>query len=138
MAASHGSTGVLKLTSGGSLRDISSAVTTTGIALELDKAETTGLSATAKTYIAGLPDGTIPIDGIWDPTTDGYIYTVYSAAAGFAGTAFEFYPAGTASSNVKYSGSCLVTKYEVKTDVGDANQFNGELQITGPITRAVI
>jgi hypothetical protein len=138
VANSHGSTGVLKLTSGGSLRDISSYVTTTGIQRELDKAETTTLGSVAKTYIAGLPDGTIPVDGLYDPTVDGYIYTVYSASPGFAGTAFEYYPAGTASTSIKYSGSCIVTKYEIKTDVGDANQFNCELQITGAITRAVV
>lgn len=138
MAASHGSTAVLKLTSGGTLRDISSYVTSTGLQTEIDKAETTGLGSTVKGYIAGLPDVSIPIEGIYDPTTDGYLYTVFSAGVGSGGTAFEYYPAGTASGQVKYSGTAIMTKYEIKTDVGDANQISAELQINGALTRATI
>lgn len=138
MAASHGSKGVLKLTSGGTLRDISSYVTTTGLQVELDSAEVTTLGSTNKSYIAGLPDGSIPLDGIYDATVDGYLYTVYSAGVGTGGTAFEFYPAGTATGCVKYAGTAMVTKYEIATDVGDANKVKGELKVNGAISRTVI
>lgn len=137
MSASHGSTAVLKVTSGGTLRDISSYVTTTGLARDIDKAETSTLGSTVKSYIQGLTDATIPVDGIYDPTVDGY-FAALVGIPGAGGTAFEFYPAGTASTNVKYSGSVIMTKYEIKSDIGDANQFSGELQVTGAITRTTI
>jgi hypothetical protein len=135
---SHGSTGVLRVTTGGTLREFTSYVNTTGIAREIDKAETSTLGSTAKSYIMGLADGSIPVDGLFDPTIDGYFATLGSAVPGTGGTAFEFYPAGTATTNVKYAGSVILTKYEIKTDVGDANQISGEFQITGPVTRTVI
>lgn len=138
MAPSHGSRAVLKLHSGGSLRDISSYVTTTGLDVELDDAEVTTLGATNKQYIAGLPDGTVPIEGIFDPTVDGYIYTAYSAGVGTGGTAFEYYPQGTATGGVKYSGTAIVSKYGISSDVGEANKITGELKVNGALTRATI
>ena len=133
MATSHGSTAVLKVTSGGSLRDISQYVTTTGLAREIDKAETSTLGSTVKSYIQGLTDATIPIEGLYDPTVDGY-FAALVGIPGAGGTAFEFYPAGTAG--VKYSGSVIMSKYEIKSGVEGANEISGEFQVTGAITRA--
>ena len=133
MAASHGSSAVLKVTSGGSLRDISAYVTTTGLAREIDKAETSTLGSSVKSYIQGLTDATIPIDGLYDPTVDGY-FAALVGTPGAGGTAFEFYPAGTAGT--KYSGSVIMSKYEIKSGVDGANEISGEFQVTGAITRA--
>jgi hypothetical protein len=125
MAASHGSQASLRVTSGGTLRDISTYVTTTGLAREIDKAETTTLNTTVKTYIQGLTDATIPIDGIYDPTVDG-------------GTAFAFYPGGSVSGGIVYSGSVILSKYEIKSGIDGANEISGELQVTGAITRGTV
>lgn len=133
MSSSHGSSAVLKVTSGGSLRDISQYVTTTGLAREIDKAETSTLGSTVKSYIQGLTDATIPIEGLYDPTVDGY-FAALVGIPGAGGTAFEFYPAGTAG--IKYSGSVIMSKYEIKSGVEGANEISGEFQVTGAITRA--
>lgn len=137
MAASHGSSGLFKLTSGGSLRDLSAYVETTGLQRDIDQAETSALGTSDKSYIPGLSGATIPLEGFLDPTIDGYIETVRSTQIA-GGTAWEYYPAGSATSRVKYSGSAYVAKYELKTSVNDANKMTGELQVTGAITRAVL
>lgn len=135
MAFTHGRTSVMKLAdSGSTLRDISTYLTGDGLQRTSDLVDVTTFQATSKSYIAGWKDGKIPLAGFWDPTVDGYLSGVYAGTAG----AFEFYPAGTASGNVKYSGSAICPTYEINSDIGDANKFTAELQVIGDVTRAVI
>lgn len=135
MAFSHGSKAVLKVSdSGATLRDVSAYLTSAGSPFTADVAEVTALSNTNKAYIPGLKDGKISLAGAFDPTVDGYLYGVLGGTA----APFEYYPAGTATSNVKYSGSAICTSYEVTSDVGDANKFSAEFQISGAVTRAVL
>ena len=132
MAFSHGSKAVLKITdSGSTLRDVSAYLTSAGSPFSADVAEVTALSNTNKAYIPGLKDGKFSLAGSWDPTVDGYIYGVLGGTA----APFEYYPAGTASGNVKYSGSAICTSFDVSSDVGDANKFTSEFQISGAVTR---
>jgi hypothetical protein len=135
MAFSHGSKAVCKVSdSGATLRDVSAYLTSAGSPFSADVADVTALGNLNKAYIPGLKDGKISLAGSWDPTVDGYIYGVLGGTA----APFEYYPAGTATTNVKYSGSAICTAYDVSSDVGDANKFSAEFQITGAVTRAVL
>jgi hypothetical protein len=134
MATTHGSKAVFKVQdSGGVLRDLSAYLTSAGLSRSADTAEITTLGSTSKTYIPGLLDGTIPIEGHYDPTVDGYL-------AGILGMErpFEYYPAGepASTSKPKYTGSCILTSYEASTPVDDAGSISGEFQVTGAVTRA--
>lgn len=137
MAASHGKEALFKITSGGTSRDISSYLDSTGLAREIEQAETSGLGTDDKSFIPGMAGATIPLSGFFDPTTDGYIETIRANAAA-GGTAWEFYPAGSASDLVKYSGSAYVAKYDIETGVDGVGKISGELQVTGAITRATL
>lgn len=136
MAVQHGSKAVLKLHDGGSLRDMSAYVTQTGMNRMRDLAETTPIGgSTYKSYITGLRDGTFPLEGNFDPTADSYLQTMYdndSAAA------FEYYPHGTAGGSVKYTGTFVLTSYEVSTGSGDKGTISAEAQITGAVTRTTV
>lgn len=136
MAFSHGSKAELSVTVSGTATFISQYLTSASLAQDADTAEVSGLTDTAKEYIKGLSDGTIPLEGSYDPTVDDNLYTIFSGSAGT--TAFAYYPAGTASGAVKYSGTAILTKYEGKSDIGDAGKISGELQVTGAITRATV
>lgn len=134
MAFSHGSAAVFKVTdSGSTLRDLSTYLKSDGLSFSGDTAETTTHGATAKTYIPGLVGGNFSLEGLFDPTVDGYL-------AGLRGltTTFEYYPAGTpvGVTKPKYSGSCILTAYDLSGDVGDAMSWSAEFQITGAVTRA--
>lgn len=137
MAFSHGSKAIIKVAdSGATLRDISPYVTSTGLQRLADMAETSVLGTTAKTYIPGMTDATIPLEGNFDPTVDGYL----AGILGFeTAVAFEYYPAGepVGATKPKYSGSCFLTSYDIETGTDDKAGVSGELQVTGSITRAV-
>lgn len=135
MAFVHGKSAVFKLDdSGGTLRDLSSYLNDVSMPRDIETAETTtfGVSGSAKTYITGLTDATISISGLFDSTADGYLAGVVGNTATLS---FEYGPEGSTGGNVKYSGECIMTSYEVSASVGDAVQASADFQVTGTITR---
>lgn len=137
MAFTHGSKAVLKVAdSGGTDRDISTYLKSTGVNNTNDSADVTALTNTAKAYIAGLKDGTIPLEGVFDPTADGYLSGILGVNV--TPRAFTYYPAGTATGSPTYSGSAILTSYNISTGVDGAAMFSGELQVTGGATRGTV
>lgn len=136
MTVIHGSKAELKLHDGGSLRDVSPYVTSTGLNRLQELADTTPIGGTlAKTYIKGLKDATIPLEGNYDVTADGYFQTMYDNTAT---AAFEFFPGGNTSGQPKYTGSFLLSSYNVTTGVGDKGTISAEVQVSGVVTRAIV
>ena len=130
----HGKEAVFKVDdSGGTLRDISNVLNTASLAREVDTAETSVLGDDDKTYIPGLRDATVSVEGMADITTSGYMDGLLGSI-----TEFEFYPAGTGAGQVKYTGSCILTSFETGAELGGAVTVSGEFQITGPITRTLV
>lgn len=130
MAAGHGKDAVIKVTdAGATLRDISGFVTQGSLNQSADTAETTGLGAASKSYVAGQLDGTQSIQGIYDPTTYGYL-------AGIIGQikAMEYHPQGTTATRPKATFNAIVTRISVEEGVGGAGTFQAEMQITGGVT----
>jgi len=115
---------------GGTSRSLSNVLTSVDFPETIDTAETTAFGATSKSYIVGLRDATISVSGLWDATVDGYIIGTEPATRSFI-----FGPAGTTSSNVKYTGECILTNYSISNPVGDVVTFSLDLQVTGNVTR---
>ena len=115
---------------GGTSRALSNVLTSVDFPETIDTAETTAFGATSKSYIVGLRDATISVSGLWDATVDGYIIGTEPATRSFI-----FGPAGSTSSNVKYTGECILTNYSISNPVGDVVTFSLDLQVTGNVTR---
>lgn len=131
---SHGKSAVFKIAdSGSTLRDVSSVVNTASLSRSAETAEVTALGNASKAYIPGLKDATISVEGMADVTTSGYFDGVLGAT-----TTWEYYPAGTAVGQVKYSGSGILTSLETSAEVGGAVSISGEVQVTGDVTRTVV
>lgn len=131
---SHGKGAKIYITdSAATERDISSAVSNVSMPKSADTAETSALGDAAKTYVAGLKDGTLSIDGTRDTTIEGYVDGVIGVV-----TAFAYLPEGSATGKIKYSGTVIGTSYEPSSSVDDANKWSSEFQVSGTITRAVL
>ena len=115
---------------GGTSRDLSNVLVSVDFPEIIETAETTAFGATSKSYIVGLRDATISVSGLWDATVDGYIIGTEPATR-----TFIFGPAGSTSSNVKYTGEAILTNYSVSSPVGDVVTFSLDLQCTGGVTR---
>lgn len=136
MPFTHGSKASLSIHDGTALRDVSAYLTSTGISTDRDMAEVSTLGDSDKDFIPGLKGRTIPLEGDFDPTVDGYLSTLLGDETA---RAFEYLPAGTpvGATKPKYSGSYFLASYEVSTPVDGPATFTAEIQITGAVTRAV-
>ena len=98
-----------------------------------DTNEVTTFGKSNKCYIAGLKGATLPFEGLFDTGTDATL-------AGFFGTVvtFAYYPAGTATGNVYYTGTGIMTAYNVNSVVNDAVKANGSIQCSDAISRVIV
>jgi predicted secreted protein len=120
--------------SGNTERNLTEYATSVSIPVEVDTAEVSTLGDDDKVYVTGLRDRTISIEGKWDATVDGYI----SGLLGGTPRAWKVFPAGSAAGRPFYSGSAIVTSFEVSADIGDALTFSTELQNSGAVTRGTV
>ena len=138
MAFTHGLNSVFKLNDGTSLRDLSSAGTSCSLDLSKDTVETTAFGSTSKTFIPGLRDATFSIEGSRDATIEGYLWNAFTNADP-EGLAFEFYPEGTGSGKVKYSGNCHLTSGPgPSSSTDDTVKWSSEAQVTGDVARTTV
>jgi len=133
MAFVHGKSADFRVdNSAGSLTDISAYCDSVDFPQTADTAEVTAFGSSSKAYVAGLKDSTISISGSWDATLDA----VLAGIVGLATTSsFQHGPAGTTAGNIKYTGECICTSYQVSAPVGDKVTFSAEFQVTGAVTR---
>jgi len=124
-----------------------------GFPQAIDANETTAFSlAGVKTYIVGLKGYTVTFSGMYDSTasTSGYaggIDQIVNDAINWqnAGNSISFVygPANPGaftglSSSVKYYGQAYLTKYDLKSSVSGVVTFDGELQVTGAVSRTTL
>ena len=96
-----------------------------------DNPETTTFGKSAKCYIPGLKGATISFEGFYDTGTDATLADYYGQMC-----VFSYYPAGTATGNVLYTGTGIVNSYNVSGVVNDAIKANGSLLVSDAITRS--
>lgn len=134
---SHGSKAVFKIGTNAlptTVTDMSAYGNSVGLTLNRETGEVTTFSQQSKKYIAGLKDATIPFEGPLEDASDQIMWDLYNNGTIVS---FEYYPAGIVAGKPKYTGSCLVTSYEVSSAVSDANSTSGEFQVTGDVSRAL-
>ena len=132
----HGSIGVFQLGTAaapGTPTAISEFLTSVSFPFGVDTAEITTLGATAKSYLAGLEDSTISTEGKFHTTVDAHLNGIRR----MDNIAFIYGPAGGGAGSPRYSGTCMLTSYEVETGVDDAASFSAEFQVIGACIRGV-
>lgn len=142
MAFVHGKNSIIKVdNAAGTLTDISAVTNSVELPRSLDTGETTTFGTSAKTYIAGLNDGTVSISGLYDPAIDATLSAAVDAVANgtLASASVEWSPAGLPVSATKptFKLEVIWTSYSVSAGVGDVETFKLEGQRTGATTRAV-
>src|SRR5947209_6613324 len=113
MAFSHGSKAIIKVADGSNvITDVSAYVKSVKQPRKATTAEVTVLGNTAKKYIPGLFEGNVSIEGMYDPAADA----IFAAALANQRN-FEYYPNGTATGQIKYTGALIGTSYDVHSPV---------------------
>tara|TARA_Y100000310_G_scaffold345852_1_gene471413 strand:+ start:15936 stop:16343 length:408 start_codon:yes stop_codon:yes gene_type:complete len=100
--------------------------------------EVTAFADTGAEFVEGLYNGTFAIAGAWDGAASQGDATIFGQI-GSGEAAFVFQPTGAAAgaSSPNYTGNALVSSYVITADVGGATTYTADLQVNGPVTRAV-
>lgn len=131
MSFGHGKdAGFLITTVAGATVDISQYLTSVSFTQERDEVDVTCLGATYKNFIGGVQDASISVEGVWDPTLDGYLRALGTASGG----SWAYGPQGTASGKTKFGGSAMRGAYNTPTDVGSAVTFTCDFHVQGAVT----
>jgi hypothetical protein len=91
----------------------------------------------AKAHAAGLTNGTIALEGMWDAAIETHFMGLLGQDNGGVGISFEHRPIGSTTGNPKTTGKVILTKYEPPSSVGTLNKFTAELRVTGAPTPTV-
>lgn len=93
-----------------------------------DVAESTSFNDTAKTYITGLTDATISLEGMYDGAASAVDEVM---AAAFGGTSIYTVLHGTNTIGTRgHAAKCINNKYEVKSPISDLSLITAEGQST--------
>lgn len=136
MAFKHGSRAILHITDvNGVYQNFSQYIGNTTFTGPIDAADVTTLGAYAKRYIDGLRDHSFPLDGPWTPEVDDWLFAIMSSSAY---SEFRYAPGGSVTGYPSYSGSVLLTSYEVTAAVSDAAKFTATMQVSGCTTKTTL
>lgn len=105
-----------------------------------DTAETTTFKKNSKTYIPGLKDTTMALEGVWDGSPDAIDDIFYQALNSGKGI-FSYIPAGQeVIGSRSWTMDAISTKHDVNTAVGNVAQISAELVMadTGYFTRGQV
>src|SRR5210317_1627491 len=111
--------------------NLSTTLTDASVSLTADVAETSTFTASSKTYIAGLKDGTVTLSGYFQsssPDADAE----FLSQLGSSGSAFTIAPIGHTRGNPTEFGNVIGTSYDRSADIGSvvavavAFQFDGD------------
>lgn len=133
MAFGHGKNAKFLLANvAGSTIDISQYIQKVNFSNMRDEVDVTTLGAVYRAFLSGIIDGSFDLEGIWDPTLHNQMF-----ALGTANTAyFEYAPQGTATGNVKLSGSANRLQYDYPTDFNAAVTWKAQFHISGTVTNS--
>jgi len=133
MSFSHGKDAYFQLdNAAGALQNLTTYILSIKFPREIDMAETSTMGTSAKTYVAGMTDGTISLEGRYDPVPDAHFAGLLGLALS---STYEYGPQGSAGGAVKYTGEVRVSSYECDAEIGDMVGWSVELQMTGTQTR---
>jgi hypothetical protein len=129
MATHAGSEGTVRVGANAILEIRSYSVEETG-----DTIDDTSMGDTARTFIAGLKTFTATVDCLWDElNTNGQgALTVGSTVT------LNLYPEGTASTDVYYTGSAIVTGRNLTASYDGLVEISFSCQGTGALTQTAV
>ena len=122
---------------GGTQRDLSAYVTEVrGLPGQRALNEVTALGDSGARFIPGLEDVTVRLGGLFDDTaTSGLDAVLGPLRTHTSAVDFEYGPEGSSTGDVKYSGTCWVVSYDLRSRVGSLVEWTASLQVEGTVAR---
>ena len=122
---------------GGTQRDLSAYITEIrGLPGPRALNEVTALGDSGAKFIPGLQDTPFTLTGMFDDTaTSGPDAVLGPLRTHTAAVDFEYGPEGSGTGDVKYSGTCWVVSYDLRSRVGRLVEWSVRLQVEDTVAR---
>ena len=122
---------------GGSSRDLSPFITDVrGLPGDRSLNEVTALGDAGARFIPGIEDVAFLLSGIFDERAPGGPDAVLGPLRTHSSPVrFEYGPRGISAGSVRYSGSCWVASYRLRSRVGSRVEWASALQVDGAVSR---
>jgi hypothetical protein len=104
---------------------------------KVDSIDTTTFGQAGHTYLGGMTDGTIKIEGMYDDTAGGPKAIIEPLMVSGLLVTAVYRPEGTGSGRPQQSCNVLVTSYSESSAVADMIKWSSELQLSGGVTDSV-
>jgi hypothetical protein len=141
LSPSHGSRADFYVgTSGtpGTAIAITQYVDTASLGFSRDKSEVSAFKQLFKSYVMGLCDLAIPLQGPADVNITTQIYGLFTMTGAGSAIAWEWAPLGVGTTGSPlWSGFGALDKYEEKTSISGAYTWTANFQNTGTPTRTI-
>lgn len=126
MAIAHGKSAKIMVNG----RDLSSYLRSVNVEATADVVEVSTFGSSAKSYVAGLQDGTLTAEGIYDPVASVGSDAVLRAALGgdLGPHEWTVYPQNDTFGNVGYGLGATGTKFSIETPISDVVSVSAEAQ----------
>ncbi len=135
MAAGIGKDAAFKITVATNLdQNIQAYLTQVSPSFPVDTAETTTMGDSDREFLSSLKSSTIGIEGIYDPTVDGYLFGLRGGTA----APVRYFPQGTASGKIYFEVNAILASYEAPANLDEAVTFSAEFQGSGAVTRGTV
>ncbi len=125
---------------GGTLQDISADINElSGLPGPRNLSEVTALPDTGTKWIPALENVVITLSGLFSDAvaaSGGADFVIGIGRTGSTDLEFEYGPEGNDATDMMYTGTCLVTDYQITSRVGDTVAWRATLQVQGVVTRA--
>ena len=86
-----------------------------------------------RNYVAGFENSTVDLSGPWSKEIDDILAPLYGTEI-----AWRYFPGGSGSGKVRYSGTGLFTDYNIKGSASALVDWTAKLSVIGSVTRAVV
>lgn len=104
----------------------------------VETAETTTFGNSAKVYIAGLADGTVSLNGLFEGSANATDEELTAILGSDSGMVITIAPSGsTAIGQRTIASQGKLTSYEISSPVGDVVSATSEFQVSGGISHGV-
>ena len=129
--ATHGKNTVVKIDdSAGTPVDLSTKFDKFSMPREVETAEVSTFGDNSKVKIAGLKDGKATAEGPWDATVEAHMQGILGKET----VTVDYNPAGTGTGTRNIKCEAILVSYEPSSDIGDAEKFKAEFELTGDAT----
>jgi len=131
VAVYHGKNGVIYMAASGTAPSPLMCTTEFTISAPADMDDVTCQGSTNKRYVAGIPDFTMTMSGIWDDTSDAFWDLAHGNCTNVA---FYVYPSSCVQTKYWY-GYGWVSFDDISVPVDGAIRMTGSLAASGNITQ---